>query len=336
MVCTGLVLWGMSFTSSRAQGDLVRIKNLEGTWKFSIGEREEWIEPAYNDDDWEDVYVPRPWEDEGFYGYNGFGTYRKTFTLSPDHKNKTLYLVLGYIDDVDETFINGKKIGMTGGFPPNYFTAYNAKRVYLIPADYLRFDKPNVIVVKVYDSQIAGGIVSGDIGIYGNRFDMQFDIDLSGAWKFRTGDEMRWKEIDYDDKNWHEIFVPGRWEDQGYRDYDGFAWYRRSFYFKGDFNDEKVVLVLGRIDDFDEVYVNGVHIGGTGEIKKDQWMSTGDQYRAFRGYYIPAELLKRGQKNTIAIRVFDGGGTGGVYEGPVGLLSQKKYIAFWQSRKHSF
>lgn len=323
-------------TLVHAQDDLIRVKSLSGTWKFSIGEREEWIMPQYDDSGWEGIRVPGPWEDQGFHGYNGFATYRRSFTLDPQHRNKVLYLVLGYVDDVDETFINGKKIGMSGGFPPRYETAYNAKRIYLIPSDLLHFDKPNIITVKVYDAQLAGGIISGDVGIYSSRFDMQFDIGLSGTWKFRIGDDMQWKERNYDDSKWNEIFVPGKWEDQGYRDYDGFAWYRRSFYFKGSFNDEKVVIVLGRIDDFDEVYVNGVLVGNTGEMTTWGNRNTGNYYREFRGYYVPAELLKPGEKNTIAVRVYDSWGGGGIYEGPAGILSQRKYIQFWRSRKNSF
>jgi hypothetical protein len=52
-------------------------------------------------------------------------------------EDKDLYLVLGYVDDVDQTFINGHLIGVSGGFPNDYRTAYNAFRKYFIPKEYL-------------------------------------------------------------------------------------------------------------------------------------------------------------------------------------------------------
>ena len=77
-----------------------RIENLEGRWKFSIGEQSEWLDPSFNDDNWESIYVPETWEEQGFHGYNGFATYRKDFTLDRSQEGLMLYLGLGYIDDV--------------------------------------------------------------------------------------------------------------------------------------------------------------------------------------------------------------------------------------------
>lgn len=323
-------------TGSMASDDkLIRIKNLSGSWKFSIGEREEWSIPNFDDSGWENILVPSPWEDQGFYGYNGFGFYRKSFTIPNEYKDNNLYLVLGYIDDVDETYLNGKKIGSTGTFPPNYNTAYNAKRIYRIPKDLINYDKPNVIAVKVYDSYQAGGIVNGNVGIYINPNEIPLDASLEGTWKFQIGDDLDRKSLQYDDSKWDKLMVPGKWEDQGYRDYDGYAWYRKSFYYRGSFNDETLVLVLGKIDDVDEVYLNGVKIGMTGDFvdREGQKIPTGDHYRALRGYYFPANLLKKDEINTLSIRVYDSGGVGGIYEGPVGFVTQSHYIEYWRERK---
>lgn len=41
--------------------ELDRLKNLRDEWKFSIGDREEWADPNYDDSDWEEIYVPRRW-----------------------------------------------------------------------------------------------------------------------------------------------------------------------------------------------------------------------------------------------------------------------------------
>ena len=328
-------LLSLSFKVYAGDENLTLLQNLKGNWQFSIGINEEWVSPKFDDSKWETIKVPSPWEDQGFNGYNGFAFYRKKLNISSSYKGRMLYLNMGYIDDVDEVYLNGDKIGSTGSFPPNYNTAYNAERVYYIPEEDINFDGSNLIAVKVYDSYNEGGIVSGDIGLYGGKTSVNMDVNLQTSWKFQPGDDMRRKEADYDDSGWGEIFVPAKWEDQGYRDYDGYAWYRKSIIFKGTNDNEKMVIVMGKIDDIDQVYINGTLVGSTGQFpgRSGDDVSTGQEYNAFRGYYIPDGLLKKNQKNVIAVRVLDTGGVGGIYEGPVGIMTQTKYIDYWRKNK---
>jgi sialate O-acetylesterase len=329
-VICALGLGGKIYAS---EDNLVLLQSLKGPWLFSIGINEEWTTVKFNDSSWESIKVPSPWEDQGFNGYNGYGFYRKKINIPSTYKNRMLYLNMGYIDDVDEVYLNGHKIGSTGSFPPDYNTAYNAERIYYIPEEYIVFDGQNQIAVKVYDSEQQGGIVSGDIGLYGGKASVNFDVNLQSMWKFQPGDDMRRKESDYNDSGWGEILVPAKWEDQGYRDYDGAAWYRKSFVFPSTVANDKMVIVLGKIDDIDQVYINGVLVGSTGNFKDES--SSDQEWTAFRGYYIPDGLLKKGQKNVIAVRVIDTGGDGGIYEGPVGIISQTKYIEYWRKIKNS-
>ena len=103
--------------------DSERVLSLRGTWRFSIGDNEDWAEPAFDDSDWERIYVPSEWEDEGFRGYSGHAWYRKTFDFDAPEDLSAFSLVLGKIDDVDQVFLNGELIGSTGSFHPNYHTA---------------------------------------------------------------------------------------------------------------------------------------------------------------------------------------------------------------------
>jgi hypothetical protein len=334
MVIASLIcLLGFSGKAYASEDNLVLLKSLEGKWQFSIGMNAEWISPKFNDSSWESINVPSTWEDEGFNGYNGYAFYRKNINITSAYKGRMLYLNMGYIDDVDEVYLNGNKIGSTGSFPPEYNTAYNAERIYYIPEEYINFDGNNLIAVKVYDSVQDGGIVSGDIGLYGGKASVSLEVNLQSNWKFQPGDDIRRKETDFDDKGWSDIIVPSKWEDQGYRDYDGYAWYRKSFNFQSSESDEKKVLLIGKIDDIDQVYINGTLVGSTGTFPRFDDPSTGQEYNAFRGYYIPEGLLKKNQKNVIAVRVYDSGGEGGIYEGPVGIITQTKYIDYWRKNK---
>lgn len=320
-------------TKANWDDDKVRLINLKGSWKFSIGEREEWVDPNYDDSSWESIFVPSSWEDQGFYGYNGFAFYRKEFTVSSEHQGKALFIKLGYIDDVDEVYVNGKKIGSTGSFPPHYQTAYNSRREYYLPENVIHFDKRNVIAVKIYDSQQEGGILDGDIGIYTSKYDMKLSINLQGEWKFKIGDELERSAENFNDANWDNIFVPAKWEDMGYRDYDGYAWYRKTFTFSlNTTNETNMVIVMGKIDDLDQVYLNGELIGSTGQFSdlEGRSLNTNGQHEAWRGYYVPVSKFKRG-KNVIAVRVYDARGGGGIYEGPIGIVPQTKYIQYWNN-----
>jgi sialate O-acetylesterase len=227
--------------------------------------------------------------------------------------------------------LNGELIGQTGIFPPHYQSAYNATREYAVPEKYIRFGGDNVIAVRVYDGQLRGGIIDGDIGLYENLDAMAIDVNLAGRWKFKTGDNMEWKNANLDDNSWKPITVPGFWEPQGWPNYDGFAWYRLKFWVSSELANKKLVLVLGKIDDIDEAFINGEWVGATGDLNGNlDDFNKYDQYKQFRGYWISAGVLIPNKENVIAVRVYDGYRDGGIYQGPIGLIEQSKYVQYFR------
>jgi hypothetical protein len=76
---------------------------------------------------------------------------------------KIFYLLAGKIDDADETYLNGVKVGSTGVFPPSAVSAWNEQRVYRIQKNLLRED--NVLAIRVFDMGMGGGISGGQLGI---------------------------------------------------------------------------------------------------------------------------------------------------------------------------
>ncbi|WP_163714009.1 sialate O-acetylesterase [Mangrovibacterium lignilyticum] len=115
--------------------------------------------------------------------------------------------------------------------------------------------------------------------------------------------------VDFDDSSWNTIQAPELWEGQGYANIDGIAWYRKTIELTKEQASAKGSISLAQIDDNDQTWINGVLVGGT------------NQYDAHRVYQIPADVLKEG-RNTIAIRVVDTGGGGGIFgnEGEMFLL----------------
>lgn len=311
--------------------------NLRGNWKFALGDNMSFAKPNYNDSDWEKIYVPSSWQTEGFRRYSGYAWYRTSFEIE-FKDDEPLYLELGRVDDVDEVYVNGRLIGRTGGFPPDYFTAYSVNRTYPIPIEFLVKGKKNVIAVRVYDEGGEGGIIGkSNVGIYSYENYYETGYPLLGNWKFHLFDDEKWSKEDYNDSDWENITAPSYWEDQGFRGYDGFAWYRKKFTLPKNFKANDMVLLLGRIDDMDEVFINGQRIGGTGNIER-KW-ARNDEWRKPRTYFIPDDLLRVGKENLIAIRIYDQEQNGGLYEGPLAIIPRDEYKEFWrnyQSENHTY
>ena len=112
-----------------------------------------------------------------------------------------------------------------------------------------------------------------------------------------------WADPSLDDAQWSELAVPALWESAGYAGLDGVVWYRTTISLTEAEIAQDIRLALGRIDDSDRTFVNGVEIGRT------------DGYDQFRFYGIPANVLRAGA-NVLTVRVVDGGGGGGIYGDP--------------------
>jgi hypothetical protein len=306
--------------------DLRKIVDLSGYWYFSVGNDQQWANPNFDDTKWDKIRVADKWENQGYNDYNGYAWYRKQFNMVDFPKKEPVYIVLGKIDDADEVYLNGKLIGKMGEFPPNFKTAYDQRRRYLIPSELININATNTVAVKVYDTYLDGGIVDGPVGIFVDEDNSYLDLALAGKWKFRCGDNIEWASPVYNDDSWPMIDVPDAWENQGYPDYDGYAWYRKTFQLPSNLLGRQLYISLGKIDDYDYVYINGTLVGSVYDLKKDgDYRRKGFEFNARRLYKIPTDLLKSGNSNTIAVRVYDKMLRGGIYEGPIGIMTEPNY-----------
>ncbi len=113
-------------------------------------------------------------------------------------------------------------------------------------------------------------------------------------------DARGWSAAEDIDGNWPTLQAPGLWESQGWDDLDGIVWLRKRVELNGPQAAAAAELHLARVDDCDEVWVNGQRVGGQCGYDKP------------RRYAVPAGVLRAGA-NWIAVRVTDTGGGGGFH-----------------------
>lgn len=159
-------------------------------------------------------------------------------------------------------------------------------------------------------------------------------VELSGPWKFHTGDNMAWAQPGFDDSGWTDMdltpppgtadatlgssgYLPG-WTDRGFAGYSGYAWYRLTINVEGA-DDPLALKMPDNADDAYQVYVDGQQIGTFGKFTSHGVTAYSTLPRAFR---LPADL--RSGRMTIAIRMwmdsatpFNSPDAGGLHEPPV-------------------
>lgn len=133
-----------------------------------------------------------------------------------------------------------------------------------------------------------------------NQIDMS-RIQGEDKWQGLDFNDSQLSKANYDDGNWQIMELPAAWEKTELGQFDGAAWFRKKVDIQAA--DRDYVLELGPIDDMDVTYFNGKKIGGV--EKTGYWQKN-------RVYEIPKNLVVPGQ-NTIAVRVIDNQGGGGIY-----------------------
>jgi len=176
--------------------------------------------------------------------------------------------------------------------------------------------------VRMRHPQLA--VFGGEYGQNSRVLNPLFSIALP-QWRFRTdptdaGAAQGWEQPGFDDSGWATLQAPGMWQDQGvtednpgwqYEDpsmrhpYNGVAWYRVGVTIPEALRGRDLYLDADMIDDYDETYLNGRPIGRTGKETPNWWTVP-------RHYRLPADLIRFGAENVIAIRVTDTGGSGGI------------------------
>ena len=163
----------VAIEKQRKEEMVKKIAELQGSLENAAA-IEKWKDASFDDSRWAVMKLPGEWEGQGLAGLDGIVWFRKTIVVDEADAGKPAIIELSKIDDKDETYVNGVRIGSTD--------KYDEKRQYTIPAGILKAGK-NIIAVRVTDT-------GGGGGIYGEASDMQLTIGkkiqtLAGNWFFR-------------------------------------------------------------------------------------------------------------------------------------------------------
>ena len=150
------------------------------------------------------------------------------------------------------------------------------------------------------------------------------NVSVSKA-RFQRGDDLSWVKPELNDASWREIDMTKTWDKQGYEINQAYAWYRvhltiPSSLLKGTDQQKIVVFELPKADDTDECYLNGKLIGKTGSMPGDKG-GYRSAWSAVRNYAVNAKdgSIHWDADNVIAIRVYNGGEPGGLFDNPLSV-----------------
>ncbi len=315
-----------------AQGATMQL----GVWRFlPCGKdgKSDYSDVDVDDRKWLPCRFPhRDWDrvqpEDGVYGW-----YRFRFSVPGHLAGRDLILDLGFVDDCDEVYFNGRRVGASGAFPPEFKSAWSVERSYRVPAMLVRSRGENVVAVKVYDAGGVGGMLCQPV--IGAAL-----VSEDAVWMFRgagQNSEAEWSGADVDDTAWQHVAIPDRrdpwpstledWEKvkvakEGWnaRQPGGkaYGWYRLRFHAPEVWRHEKVLLDLGRVYDVDAAYLNGRAIGMTGEFPGQSAGATpvGLMPGVRRVYELPPDSMRYGQPNVLTVKVYCEEGMGGIIDVP--------------------
>jgi len=159
------------FGQSSAETKVRHKAKFNSDWKFILDDKSGFESPVFNDSTWRSLDLPHDWSIEGKFDAKnpaggqgaylpcGIGWYRKSFVIPDSLKTKRVVI------QFDGVYMNSK-VYINGHFLCQYPYGYSTFQYDL--TEYLQFENPNVIAVRVDNSlQPSSRWYSGS-GIYRN------------------------------------------------------------------------------------------------------------------------------------------------------------------------
>lgn len=205
------------------QGD-DRMIDLSGDWYFNVASGPDGIDYLEKEDwaSWDVVQPGLDWWTEDFARclkgnpyYTGFAWYVRSFEVPEEFDTSGLQIDAGMIDEADEIYINGIRVGSTGiekeGGAYDRSNPWDVERIYMIP-DGLLVPGINTVAVRMCNGSGAGGWYSGPIRIETVK---EKEDPAKAGQRFYvtsfTSKALRDKEIEY------RVYLPEGYYESSYR-----------------------------------------------------------------------------------------------------------------------
>ena len=145
---------------------------LDTNWTFmwdpkNEGLAQEWFSERHNDSAWFDIGTDGPWEQQSVgkqwkqqHGtdYDGFGWYRnRAVVVPPSDTPRKIILAFGAVDEACRIWVNGRSV-LDRPYPYKGNSDSWMQPFAIDITEHIRYDRPNVLAVRVEDSTGAGGI----------------------------------------------------------------------------------------------------------------------------------------------------------------------------------
>ncbi|HRO44290.1 sialate O-acetylesterase [Agriterribacter sp.] len=141
----------------------------------TAGDVQSWSSASFDDSNWKTIEVPGNFDRKDFQYLDGVVWFRSEFILPDSLAGLSVALSLGTIDDIDDTYVNGIKVGGT--------TSKTASgRIYILEPSQLHAGK-NSIAVRIEDLGGRGGFTGKPEDVKISRG--AYEQSLAGTWKFR-------------------------------------------------------------------------------------------------------------------------------------------------------
>jgi len=152
----------------------------------NIGLQEKWMQTEFDDSEWMTVSCPAEWSSIPEIGIlEGVAWMRYRFQIPEAWTGKPLVIELGPIDEMDVTYLNGRKIGSS-----LRVDNWNKDRIYKIPGPIVT-SNDCVLAIRIVNKVMQGGLFgqAEQLRIYpAGEADVP-PVSLAGEWKFRKAYE---------------------------------------------------------------------------------------------------------------------------------------------------
>ncbi len=151
---------------------------------------------------------------------------------------------------------------------------------------------------------------------------------LNEGWRFQPdandeGRKREWQSTSFDDSAWAKVRAGLPWQDQGFTNHHGSAWYRRAFAGPVPAADERILLVFEAADGDAEIWLNGEPIGQHRLYDEHDNLQWDEPF-----HFDVTRQIKAGEPNQITVRMHKETGSGGLHRSvkllrvPVGALTK--------------